>query len=275
MKRVLVVDDDPEQGADLCRQLRMNLSVDCQVATSLKDGLAFSRSARFHCVVLDLVDGALGAIPEFRCPVVIFTGKDDDPDIRAKCRAAGANNYIQKGTPVETVVERIAGILEVGSPEISREAFQLRAKSIKSERGLLAMCRRNAPVLAVGVGMISLALPNALGVVRTWRNATIEATLDKEIVANLKKGQADEKAERAAGDKSLADSLGDLAKQVKELQDFSKDSKNFERNMEGTVERLSKEFSTMRAEITGAQRRLERNQIQLLIKNGIVPAKDD
>lgn len=119
--RVLVVDDN----ADIRRLLGLRLSVeaDCVVVGEAANGeiaLDLAASLRPDVIVLDLsmpvMDG-LEALPGLRAMlpaarIIVLSGFDRRA-FRAQALDLGADEYVEKGAPLDTLVDLIRGLVGV------------------------------------------------------------------------------------------------------------------------------------------------------------------
>lgn len=126
--RVLLADDTPDIRALL--RLVLSRQDDFEVVAEAADGsqaIAMAREHRPDLVLLDLampvMDG-LEAIPGVReavphCKIVVLSGFNAD-QMAAEAMSAGADAYIEKGTPplrLVTELRRICGLREAAPPE--------------------------------------------------------------------------------------------------------------------------------------------------------------
>ncbi len=112
MRRVLIIEDDPDQGALLMRRLREE-GFACSLSTTLAEGLSFCREQEFDCIVLDLglpdpelqsEADTIARIPDLGWPVVVLTGSGD-PNIISAVRRTGASIVVKPNT--DLLVEKI------------------------------------------------------------------------------------------------------------------------------------------------------------------------
>ena len=119
MANILIVDDH----FDTCDTLRRLFQRSGWCATCLTDGVDTpKRLQEFHAdvVLLDVmmpdVDGfgvltAIRSDPRIaRTPVVMYSALSDEKT-RSRAQAAGANDYVIKGTPFAQIEERIAELI--------------------------------------------------------------------------------------------------------------------------------------------------------------------
>lgn len=149
MARLLVIEDDPEIGANVCDFLRER-GHDCDWAPDGYVGLALAASQDPELVVLDLnlprLDG-LNWCRRYRqelhgrAPVIMLTARDTLDDTLAGF-SAGTDDYLVKpfalaelAVRVEALLRRaqghaLTGMLHAGRLEIDREARSVRVDAV-------------------------------------------------------------------------------------------------------------------------------------------------
>ncbi|HXG50490.1 MAG TPA: response regulator [candidate division Zixibacteria bacterium] len=120
--RILIVDDEAENLSRLCATLRAG-GWDVATATCGRDALESVRSNRPHAIILDMVmpemDGfevarLLKSDPDFRSiPIVAATSLAASAD-RARCLAAGCDDYLAKPFTTEQLQRRLAVLFPDG-----------------------------------------------------------------------------------------------------------------------------------------------------------------
>ena len=117
---VLLIDDDPE-FLEVAEPAISRLGYDTATALSGVDGLRLFQRREPDLVILNIVmqgtEGinTLRLIREFSdCPIIILT-LTEAVELFLQALEFGVNDYLIKGTPLETVLERV--ILAIGRPE--------------------------------------------------------------------------------------------------------------------------------------------------------------
>lgn len=120
MKRILVVDDsDALRGSLRDVLLAMIPGVLVSEAVAALPALAAIERERWDLVMLDLSLPDRGGVETLRdirrlrpeLPVVVMSLHAED-EYRAAMRAVGATDYVSKGSPAQTIVAVVRGILE-------------------------------------------------------------------------------------------------------------------------------------------------------------------
>ena len=273
--KVLVIDDNERDAGLLCRAISGELGLECHTATSLASGLRFDTEDVFDLVILDLLLGekpkdqpeqTLKSVRAFRGGKVIAFSGVDDADLRSQAKAAGCVDFLQKGTPTEGLLERVANALEMDEPDpdMSRRVFNVRRRKIQQDQNWL---RRNASAVAVCFTIISAAA----GMVWGWHNSGMS---DARTTASEKATVTMQLDQLRKADVDFADAMKEVLKELKGLQTADTDSKNDRARIHSDIGRVTSEIGAMRAEFGLAQRRFERNQIRMMIKMGVQPADD-
>lgn len=115
MKRVLVVDDEPQIGEVLHAYLERE-GFDPVVRTTVKDALAEVQSSPPDLAILDITlpDGngldVLRSVSERRIPVIMLTARTEEID-RIVGLELGADDYITKPFSAREVVARVRAVL--------------------------------------------------------------------------------------------------------------------------------------------------------------------
>lgn len=115
MKRVLVVDDEPQIGEVLHAYLERE-GFDPVVRTTVKDALNEVQSSPPDLAILDITlpDGngldVLRSVTEQRIPVIMLTGRTEEID-RIVGLELGADDYITKPFSAREVVARVRAVL--------------------------------------------------------------------------------------------------------------------------------------------------------------------
>jgi CheY-like chemotaxis protein len=118
MKRVLIVDDEPQIGKIFGLKLRLT-GYEVVTTTSGKEAIELVQKQNFDVMLLDVlmpdVTGldVLDAVRGFsQIPVILFTARTDIFEI---AKRIGANDYISKPINPDLLVEKIEGVLgEIG-----------------------------------------------------------------------------------------------------------------------------------------------------------------
>ncbi|MBV8636585.1 MAG: response regulator transcription factor [Candidatus Eremiobacteraeota bacterium] len=115
MKRVLVVDDEPQIGEVLHAYLERE-GFEPVVRTTVKDALTDIESAPPDLAILDITlpDGngldVLRSVAERRIPVIMLTGRSEEID-RIVGLELGADDYITKPFSAREVIARVRAVL--------------------------------------------------------------------------------------------------------------------------------------------------------------------
>lgn len=137
-KRVLIVDDDPNQCGGVCQLLKRRKyggqPVEGECAESLEEGLVCLATLQYHVIVLDMGFPTSGPfetitrVPEFQahCPVIVMTGTDDRV-LLGRLRKMGVQWVIkgEEATPA-LILEKILMALALSddSPELADETVK-------------------------------------------------------------------------------------------------------------------------------------------------------
>lgn len=112
MRKILIVEDNAANRGALARLLRLREFSVIETGTLAEAKFAAAREEP-NCIVLDLnlpdsgTDETIGAITGFSpVPVIAYTGVED-PTLFSRVSDAGASAIITKGSPSETIIEKI------------------------------------------------------------------------------------------------------------------------------------------------------------------------
>jgi len=122
MKRILIVDDEPEIRSIVTKTLEMGLNTVFQAETG-SQAIEIARTEKPDLIIMDIempgsIDGLdatriLKNDPETqKCAIIVLTGKAQEGD-REKALSAGAESYFEKPfSPLELLnkVEEIIGV---------------------------------------------------------------------------------------------------------------------------------------------------------------------
>lgn len=118
MKRILLIDDDPDLGELVRRKIKQAIGkvfegwgVELSDARTWDEGIRLAETGEFDVVLLDLaippftVNQVINRIPELthaiKAPIIVFTGTKSN-EIRQKCMALGAASFFLKCIAVES-----------------------------------------------------------------------------------------------------------------------------------------------------------------------------
>jgi len=138
MKRILVVEDDP----DIVELLRYNLAredFEVHSAADGKKGLEMARRASFDLIILDLMLPQLSGLevckeirrnPELSSlPVIVLTARGEETD-RVLGLELGADDYVTKPFSIREMVARVKALLRRADREKTEPAETLRVGSL-------------------------------------------------------------------------------------------------------------------------------------------------
>lgn len=126
MKKVLVVDDNPDTRQIMVDVLHMN-GFAAESARDGAEGLQKARAERPDAIILDLVMPAMDGFEVLQrlkegfetssVPVVIVTAKDDEASY-AKGQELGAKDFLTKPIEPEQVIRKIRRLLGLSLPPL-------------------------------------------------------------------------------------------------------------------------------------------------------------
>jgi DNA-binding NarL/FixJ family response regulator len=284
-KRILLVDDEDAQVFNLRRLLRKKGARVSDAAT-MDEACRELRRNHFDCIVADLKlpdstqDETINRIPVLAeyAPVVVFTGTDND-DHRHAAMTAGAAGYKLKGVSIEEVFEAIGNAIERAHPDaalaqtVSRTRRESITKAYNDKQDPWFKRHRNE--ILVVLAILGFAFPQIKGLIGFITSGAKQEVSDENWRAKMEDRWKEEKDARVEADKSLTENLSKLTTHVDELWKIAEGVRNENSNLKGDYGRLDKKVDDMRGELGANQHRMERNQIKLLIKNGITPATDE
>jgi len=138
--RVLILEDDPELGAQLAGMLRdENYAVD--LSPDGEEGLQLGLEEDFDAVILDpglpTMDG-FSVLRRWRSagksmPVIVLTGsRKEIGDMKEGVRA-GATNYLTKPVDFELLLDWLRGVVNSGGPNVKPVTIELGPLSIDTQ----------------------------------------------------------------------------------------------------------------------------------------------
>lgn len=188
----LIIEDHPLVAQGIAQYLRtVRPDVHMHIVANKSEGLnLLRRSGRPLVVIADiwLPEGSsLQAIAPWRviCPGLVWLAisGDDDPSIRAQARAAGAQGFVHKQAPAETLAAALHSVLE-GKPWYEDSSAQQHLQRPNREWEVtaadLGLTPRQGEILALVLrGLPNKRIASALDITESTVKEHVTAILEK------------------------------------------------------------------------------------------------
>lgn len=186
-RRVLIVEDDEQSCAALCRLLALK-RIHSECAGNFADALVQSKSTRFDVVIVDLnlPDSeplvTIDRMSELHSTrAIAFTGVDD-PAIIRECQKRNIR-FILKGTSSSGIMREILMIMEWNEP--SPEIEEALIENAKVSRLPAPWYQRLAPVVVAVISLVSASFVGGAALFNTISERATEATQTREHFEKL------------------------------------------------------------------------------------------
>lgn len=152
-RRILIIEDDPDNAALVMRQLRTKAGMTAAVSMTFHDGLALARAEKFDCAIVDLglpdtssSEDTIRLCNDFPCPIVFLTG-NGDADILRQARETGASVVIKPGG--DLLIEKVWSQInfrggdsesELGQQEAQRRIQSPTKSWLENKAAVIGIC---------------------------------------------------------------------------------------------------------------------------------------
>lgn len=161
MYKLLIVDDDKLNGAQLVKRLKKR-DFECTYVESGEDCLDLIKNENFDCVLLDIMMPGISGIDvlkkirkktnNFELPIIMVTAKDQTEDI-VEALHFKANDYIRKPVNIDVAIARITTQIKL------RELFHesMKGKQLQTINTMITTLNHeiNNP-LAIAIGNLTI-----------------------------------------------------------------------------------------------------------------------